>query len=73
MSPMAKGGVSPAAPTHMSTRSMEDTVIITREESTEAITEPGCDDGGANNVQKRNSNAELCSGNEQERRESSPG
>ena len=72
MSPMTKGGVSPAAPTHMSARSMEDTVII-REESTEAITEPGCDDGGANNVQKRNSNAELCSGNEQEQRESSPG
>ena len=75
MSPMAEGGGSPAAATHRTTRlksfkkkkSREDTVINLEEITEAPNTEPGYDDGGANN------NVERRSGNEQDQGEITPG
>ena len=72
-SPMAEEAVSTAAPTHVTTSSIEDTVINLEETSAAANTEPGDDEGGANNAQRRNINAEQRSGNGQEQEEVIPG
>ena len=49
-------------------------MVIDLEEITEApITEPGYDDGGANNVNKRNTNVERRPGNERDQGEITPG
>ena len=57
----------------MTTSPMEDTVINQDETPEAANTEPGYDDGGANNIQKRNSIGELRPGNEQDQGEITPG
>ena len=73
-SPMAKEVESTAAPTHMTTCSIEDTVINLEEILEPANTEPGNDEGGANNAHtRRNINAEQRPGNEQVQEEVIPG
>ena len=71
-SPTAEEVGSTAAPIHM-TSSIEDTVINLEEISAAVNIEPGDDEGGVNNVQKRTANVEQSSGNGQEEEEVIPG
>ena len=71
---MAKEVGGTAAPTHMATSSLEDTDISLEEILEPANTEPGNDEGGANNAHtRRNTNAEQRPGNEQVQEEVIPG
>ena len=74
MSPMAEEAGGTAEPTHMTTCSIEDTVINLEEILEPANTEPWNDEGGANNAHtRRNINVEQRPGNEQVQEEVIPG
>ena len=73
-SPMAEEVGSIAAPTHVTTNPIEDTIINLEEISEPVNTEPGDDEGGANNTHtRRNINVEQRPGNEQVQEEVIPG
>ena len=73
-SPMAEEVGSIAAPTHVTTNPIEDTIINLEEISEPVNTEPGDDEGGANNAHtRRNINVEQRPGNEQVQEEVIPG